>query len=111
MLRISTRMLSVPLTWKMTSNGPCAASAEPARNPPCLKTGSARNSQHVLDEDEEIAAVEVWEAVACADCEGANQDDRRTPRGSGVATPFLLRFDGSATSDFCPTPRALKPSP
>ena len=26
--------------------------------------------EHVLDEDEEIAAVEVWEAVACADCEG-----------------------------------------
>ena len=54
----------------MTSNGPCAASAEPARNPPCLKTGSARNSNTLLDEDEEIAAVEVWEAVACADCEG-----------------------------------------
>ena len=26
--------------------------------------------EHVVDEDEEIAAVEVWEAVACADCEG-----------------------------------------
>ena len=25
--------------------------------------------EHVLDEDEEIAAVEVWEAVACPDCE------------------------------------------
>ena len=32
------------LTWKMASNGPCAASAEPARNPPRLKAGSARNS-------------------------------------------------------------------
>ena len=26
--------------------------------------------EHVVDEDEEMAAVEVWEAVACADCEG-----------------------------------------
>ena len=26
--------------------------------------------EHVVDENEEIAAVEVWEAVACADCEG-----------------------------------------
>ena len=26
--------------------------------------------EHVVDEDEEVAAVEVWEAVACADCEG-----------------------------------------
>ena len=26
--------------------------------------------EHVVDEDEEIAAVEVWEAVACPDCEG-----------------------------------------
>ena len=25
--------------------------------------------EHVVDEDEEIAAVEVWEAVACPDCE------------------------------------------
>ena len=26
--------------------------------------------EHVLDEDEEMAAVEVWEAVSCPDCEG-----------------------------------------
>ena len=32
------------LTWKMTSNGPCAASAQPARNPPYRKAGSAPNS-------------------------------------------------------------------
>ena len=25
--------------------------------------------EHVVDEDEEIVAVEVWEAVACPDCE------------------------------------------
>ena len=26
--------------------------------------------EHVVDEDEELAAVEVWEAVACPACEG-----------------------------------------
>ena len=26
--------------------------------------------EDVVDEDEEIAAVEVWEAIACPDCEG-----------------------------------------
>ena len=57
------------LTWKMTSNGPCTASAERAQSPGPQGWFSAE-LEHVVDEDEEIAAVEVWEAVACADCEG-----------------------------------------
>ena len=39
-----TNVVVGTLTWKMNSNGPCAASAERARNPPGLKAGSARNS-------------------------------------------------------------------
>ena len=70
MLRIIHTNVVGTLTWKMTSNSPCAASAEPAAQSPVPQDWFSAELEHVLDEDDEIAAVEVWEAVACADCEG-----------------------------------------
>ena len=54
--------------------------------------------EHVVDEDEELAAVEVWEAVACPVCEGQIRMTAAHLEAQG-GNPLRIRFDGSATLD------------
>ena len=47
--------------------------------------------ENVIDEDEEIAAVEVWEAVACPDCEDQIKTTAALLKAQGwqpIAAPF-----------------------